>query len=43
MVTIAIYWIAASYIIGVGLAVDQLRRPLSEWRPPGAIGGSGSR
>lgn len=35
MVTIAIYWIAASYIIAVGLAVDQLRRPLSEWEAAG--------
>ena len=35
MLTIATYWIAASYIIGIGLAVDQLRRPLSEWEAAG--------
>jgi hypothetical protein len=31
MVTIALYWIAASYVLGIGLAIDQLRRPLPEW------------
>jgi hypothetical protein len=35
MVTIAVYWIAASYVLGIGLAIDQLRRPLSEWQAAG--------
>jgi len=35
MVTIAVYWIAASYVLGIGLAADQLRRPLSEWEAAG--------
>jgi len=35
MLQIATYWIAASYIIGIGLAIDQLRRPLSEWEAAG--------
>jgi hypothetical protein len=35
MLTIATYWIAASYVIGIGLAVDQLRRPLSAWEAAG--------
>ena len=32
---IATYWIAASYVIGIGLVVDQLRRPLPEWEAAG--------
>lgn len=35
MVTIAVYWIAASYVLGIGLAVDQLRRPLPAWEAAG--------
>jgi hypothetical protein len=35
MVTIAVYWIAASYVLGIGLVIDQLRRPLSEWQAAG--------
>lgn len=35
MVTIAMYWIAASYVLGIGLAVDQLRRPLPAWEAAG--------
>ena len=35
LVTLAAYWIAASYVIGIGLAVDQLRRPLPEWEAAG--------
>jgi hypothetical protein len=35
MVTIAVYWIAASYVLGIGLTVDQMRRPLSEWQAAG--------
>ena len=35
MLTIATYWIAFSYVIAVGLAVDQLRRPLPEWEAAG--------
>jgi hypothetical protein len=35
MIEIAVYWIAASYVLGIGLAVDQLRRPLSEWEAAG--------
>jgi hypothetical protein len=35
MVTVALYWIAASYVLGIGVAIDQLRRPLSEWQAAG--------
>jgi hypothetical protein len=35
MVRIAVYWIAASYVLGIGVALDQLRRPLSEWQAAG--------
>lgn len=35
MLTIATYWIAASYLLSVGLAADQLRRPRSEWEAAG--------
>ena len=35
MVTVVVYWIAASYVIGIGLVVDQLRRPLPEWDAAG--------
>ena len=35
LVTLAAYWIAASYVIGIGLAVDQLRRPLRTWEQAG--------
>ena len=35
MVTVVQYWIAASYVIGIGFAVDQMRRPLPEWAAAG--------
>jgi hypothetical protein len=35
LLTMAAIWIAASYVIGIGLAVDQLRRPLPEWEAAG--------
>jgi hypothetical protein len=35
MLTAAVYWIAASYIIGIGLTLDQLRRPLPVWEAAG--------
>lgn len=35
MVTIAIYWIGASYVLGLGLLIDQLRRPLPAWEAAG--------
>jgi hypothetical protein len=35
MLTIARYWIAASYVIAIGCAVDQLRRPVAEWEAAG--------
>jgi hypothetical protein len=35
MLEIAQYWIAASYVIALGLVVDQLRRPLPEWEAAG--------
>jgi hypothetical protein len=35
MVTIAIYWIGASYVLGLGLVIDQLRRPLPAWEAAG--------
>jgi hypothetical protein len=35
MLEIAKYWIAASYLVGIGLALEQLRRPLSTWQAAG--------
>lgn len=35
MVTIAVYWIAASYVLAIALVADQLRRPLSDWAAAG--------
>jgi hypothetical protein len=35
MLTVLVSWIAASYIIGIGVALDQLRRPLSVWEAAG--------
>jgi hypothetical protein len=35
MLTIATYWIASSYAIGIALVVDQLRRPQAEWEAAG--------
>jgi hypothetical protein len=35
MVTVALYWIAASYLVGIGLVLDQLRRTPSEWQAAG--------
>jgi hypothetical protein len=35
MLTLAQYWIAGSYVIALGLVVDQLRRPLPEWEAAG--------
>jgi hypothetical protein len=35
MLTIAIYWIGVSYALGIVLAADQLRRPLSLWETAG--------
>jgi hypothetical protein len=35
MLEIAQYWIAASYVISIGVAADQLRRPLPEWEAAG--------
>jgi hypothetical protein len=35
MVTVAQYWIAASYVISIGFAIDQMRRPLQEWEAAG--------
>jgi hypothetical protein len=35
MVTVAVYWIAASYVLAIALAVDQLRRPLPTWEAAG--------
>jgi hypothetical protein len=36
MLTIAIYWIGASYVLGIALAVDQMRRPLPAWEAAGS-------
>jgi hypothetical protein len=33
--TLAAYWIAASYVLGVALAADQLRRPREAWESAG--------
>ncbi len=35
MIAFAQYWIAASYFVGVGLAVEQMRRPVSAWKAAG--------
>lgn len=35
MVTIAVYWIAASYVLAIAIVADQLRRPLSDWQAAG--------
>jgi hypothetical protein len=35
MLTIAQYWIAASYVISIGLVADQMRRPLPVWEAAG--------
>jgi hypothetical protein len=35
MLAIAQYWIAASYVLALGVAVDQLRRPVAEWEAAG--------
>lgn len=35
MLEIARYWIAASYVIAIGLVVDQMRRPLPVWQAAG--------
>jgi hypothetical protein len=35
LLTMAAVWVAASYVIGIGLALDQLRRPLPEWEAAG--------
>jgi hypothetical protein len=37
MLELAQYWIAASYVIAIGLAIDQLRRPLAEWEAAGRV------
>jgi hypothetical protein len=36
VLTIAIWWIASSYVLAVVLAADQLRRPLPAWEAIGA-------
>jgi hypothetical protein len=35
VLTVVYYWILASYVIGLGLAADQLRRPLADWEAAG--------
>ena len=35
MLVVAQYWIAASYVIAIGLAADQLRRPAEQWEAAG--------
>jgi hypothetical protein len=35
LLTIAMYWIGASYALGIALAADQLRRPLTLWETAG--------
>jgi hypothetical protein len=35
LLTIAMYWIGVSYALGIVLAADQLRRPLSLWETAG--------
>lgn len=35
MITVVQVWIAASYIIGIGVAADQLRRPIPQWEAAG--------
>ncbi|MEA2190869.1 MAG: hypothetical protein QOI73_990 [Solirubrobacteraceae bacterium] len=35
LITIAVCWIAASYVVGIWTVVDQLRRPLDDWETAG--------
>ena len=35
LTTIAVYWIAASYVIAIAIPADQMRRPASEWEAAG--------
>ena len=35
LLTIAVCWIAASYVVGIWTVVDQMRRPLQDWEAAG--------